>query len=301
MRMIYDRFGGDSVFSKKSMISVALGDLLEDPRKLRGQAEMALSSGVGYVYLDQIRSVGRPDAAFRSRAERVLVDEAGLSDKVAAELMGYFDEMIGWAAAAQSRFVTESAVRGPSSDVQNGLKRTLTLEHTYANGILELRWKEELKEFTIEIKGKTEAAGSGRSVRIPIDPGCSAFIKLEGVGSDGAGVRGTCLYSSEAQPQPGFNPGIPLPTVPVPEQPKRGYYQQMICTYKNGVLDLRWSGELKNFAMAVNSVWIATGSGDRIRIPMEMPVSALITVSEITENGVAFYAYAHFLNMKRAR
>ena len=50
------------------MIPVALGDLLEDPRKLRGQAEMALSSGVGYVYLDQIRSVGRPDAAFRSRA-----------------------------------------------------------------------------------------------------------------------------------------------------------------------------------------------------------------------------------------
>lgn len=95
MRMIYDRFGGDSVFSKKSMIPVALGDLPEDPRKLRGQAEMALSSGVGYVYLDQIRSVGRPDAAFRSRAERVLVDEAGLSDKVAAELMGYFDEMIG--------------------------------------------------------------------------------------------------------------------------------------------------------------------------------------------------------------
>lgn len=53
--------------------------------------------------------------------------------------------------------------------------------------------------------------------------------------------------------------------------------------------------------MAVNSVRITTGSGDRIRIPMEMPVSALITVSEITENGVAFYAYAHFLNMKRAR
>ena len=50
------------------MIPVALGDLLEDPRKLRGQTEMALSSGVGYVYLDQIRNVGRPDAAFRSRA-----------------------------------------------------------------------------------------------------------------------------------------------------------------------------------------------------------------------------------------
>lgn len=102
MRQIYDRFGSEVVFGRNSRLPVALGDLMEDSQKLRGQLNMALSSGVGTVYLNQLQNVGKPDTNFRARIKTLLTDDAGLSEKVAAELMGYFDEMIGWAAPAQS-------------------------------------------------------------------------------------------------------------------------------------------------------------------------------------------------------
>ena len=64
MRMAYDRFGVDSVLSKRPVLSAALGDLMEDCRKLRSQIDIALSSGADDLYLYQIRSAGRPDPAF---------------------------------------------------------------------------------------------------------------------------------------------------------------------------------------------------------------------------------------------
>jgi len=102
MRMAYDRFGADSVLSKRPVLSAALGDLMEDCRKLRSQIDIALSSGADDLYLYQIRSAGRPDPAFYYRILTHLTAEAGLSEKAAGELMGYFDEMIGWTPAAPS-------------------------------------------------------------------------------------------------------------------------------------------------------------------------------------------------------
>ena len=102
MRMAYDRFGVDSVLSKRPVLSAALGDLMEDCRKLRSQIDIALSSGADDLYLYQIRSAGRPDPAFYYRILTHLTAEAGLSEKAAGELMGYFDEMIGWTPAASS-------------------------------------------------------------------------------------------------------------------------------------------------------------------------------------------------------
>ena len=254
MRQIYDRFGSEAVFSKKSMLSVALGDLLEDSRKLRNQVEMALSSGVGGVYVNQIQNVGKPDANFLARVKTLMTDEAGLSDKVAAELMGYFDEMIGWAAAAQpaapsggaaaqSRPAPRNEIPRPEPDkktppptpadgaavdnfvaayfgnsaslaaalLARGNKnapkpnpnpkplRTEKLEYTYAFGVLKLNWGEKLKEFTIEIQGDRVASGSGNSIRIPIELGYCAYIKLEGVGYDGVDVWGCEVYSDPSK------------------------------------------------------------------------------------------------------
>ena len=96
MRQIYDRFGSGRVFDKKSILSIALGDMLEDSKKIRSQIDMVMSAGVGGVYLNQLQNVGKPDSAFCDKIKKLMTDEAGLSDKVAAELMGYFDEMIGW-------------------------------------------------------------------------------------------------------------------------------------------------------------------------------------------------------------
>ena len=47
------------------------------------------------LYLDQVH-MGGPDASFNERVHKLLTEEAGLNDKAADELAGYFDEMIGW-------------------------------------------------------------------------------------------------------------------------------------------------------------------------------------------------------------
>ena len=91
MRQIYDRFGSGRVFDKKSILSIALGDMLEDSKKIRSQIDMVMSASVGGVYLNQLQNVGKPDSAFCDKIKKLMTDEAGLSDKVAAELMGYFD------------------------------------------------------------------------------------------------------------------------------------------------------------------------------------------------------------------
>ena len=254
MRQIYDRFGSGRVFDKKSILSIALGDMLEDSKKIRSQIDMVMSASVGGVYLNQLQNVGKPDSAFCDKIKKLMTDEAGLSDKVAAELMGYFDEMIGWAAAeqpaapsggaaAQSRPAPQNEIPRPEPDkktppptpidgtaveyfaaayfgnsaslaaalLARGNKaapkpnpnpkplRAAKLEYKYAFGVLKLHWGEKLKEFTIKIQGDLVASGSGNSIRIPIELGYSAYIKLEGVGYDGVDVWGCEVYSDPSK------------------------------------------------------------------------------------------------------
>ena len=254
MRQIYDCFGSGRVFDKKSILSIALGDMLEDSKKIRSQIDMVMSAGVGGVYLNQLQNVGKPDSAFCDKIKKLMTDEAGLSDKVAAELMGYFDEMIGWAAAeqpaapsggaaAQSRPAPQNEIPRPELDkktppptpidgtavdnfaaayfgnsaslaaalLARGNKaapkpnpnpkprRAEKLEYTYAFGVLKLHWGEKLKKFTIEIQGDRVASGSGNSIRIPIELGYCAYIKMSGVGYDGAEVLGFEVYSDPSK------------------------------------------------------------------------------------------------------
>ena len=95
MRMLYDRYGAEKVLSNSAYLVNGLGDLTGDTKKVRNQLKMAMDAGLGKVYSEQI-AVGRPDASFDERVRTLLVDEAGLSDKAAEDLAGYFDEMIGW-------------------------------------------------------------------------------------------------------------------------------------------------------------------------------------------------------------
>ena len=56
---------------------------------------MGMDAGVGRLYAEQL-NVGVPDKGFDERVRLLLTEEAGLNDKAASELAGYFDEMIGW-------------------------------------------------------------------------------------------------------------------------------------------------------------------------------------------------------------
>lgn len=95
MRMLFDRYGADKIFTNNAYLVNGLGDLAEDSRKVRNQLKMAMDAGLGSMYLDQI-SVGEPDAAFDARVRSLITEEAGLNEKTASEIAGYFDEMIGW-------------------------------------------------------------------------------------------------------------------------------------------------------------------------------------------------------------
>ena len=95
MRKVYDYFGCDRVLGEK-VLTNALGDVLPDSKRLRSQLAMALDAGVGRQYLHQLKTCGKPDEAFQRRVRKLLTEDAELSDTRAAEIMGFFDEMIGW-------------------------------------------------------------------------------------------------------------------------------------------------------------------------------------------------------------
>ena len=59
-----------------------------------------MDAGMGKIYLEQLRTSGVPNNAFEQSVRTVLLEDAGLNARVAGELAGYFDEMIGWKEAA---------------------------------------------------------------------------------------------------------------------------------------------------------------------------------------------------------
>ena len=100
MRKLYDKYGAEKVLTNSAYLVNGLGDLTDGTKKVRDQLNMAMNAGLGKMYLDQVH-MGEPDASFNERVHKLLTEEAGLSDKVADELAGYFDEMIGWYGAKQ--------------------------------------------------------------------------------------------------------------------------------------------------------------------------------------------------------
>lgn len=95
LRALYDRYGAAAVLSNSGYVSSGIGDLMADSRKLRNQLKMAMDAGVGRLYLEQL-PMSKPDADFDLRVSRLLTEEAGLNERSAREIAGYFDEMIGW-------------------------------------------------------------------------------------------------------------------------------------------------------------------------------------------------------------
>ena len=102
MRTLYDHYGAQKLFTEPAYLANGLGDLLPGSQKLRGQLKMALDAGIGRLYLEQLRVKGSPDDDFRRRVRTLLIEDAEISEKAAAALTGYLDEMIGWKKAAKS-------------------------------------------------------------------------------------------------------------------------------------------------------------------------------------------------------
>ena len=104
MRALYDQYGCKKVLTETIYLKNGLGDFLEDSttsRTIRSQIGMAMDAGLGRVYYEQLIK-GRPDNSSSFRAEEILTRECGFSNSTANEIMGYFDEMIGWKAAERS-------------------------------------------------------------------------------------------------------------------------------------------------------------------------------------------------------
>lgn len=107
LRQLYDCYGPGQALSNHLLLSNGIGDVVRDMdpndiRKLKNRLKSAMDSGMGRLYLEQL-NFGAPDKDFDSRVKTVLTEDAGFNEKTASELMGYFDEMIGWRAVGSAR------------------------------------------------------------------------------------------------------------------------------------------------------------------------------------------------------
>lgn len=96
LRKIYNDFGYEKVLDDPRYITSALGDFVPDTEMISNSIEMAYRAGLGKVYEAQIRKGGKPNEAFYKRVKDLITEDAGLSEKRADKIIGYFDEMLGW-------------------------------------------------------------------------------------------------------------------------------------------------------------------------------------------------------------
>ena len=101
LRQLYDCYESKQVLGNPVLLVNGLGDLIRDSlavnlKRLKNSLRLAMDAGMGQLYLEQISTVGRSDSGFEARTRMILTEDAGFNEKTTAELMGYFDEMIGW-------------------------------------------------------------------------------------------------------------------------------------------------------------------------------------------------------------
>lgn len=96
MRQLYDLYGADRALADLRILINGIGDYVENTGKIRLHLAAASEAHVGKMYLEQIQAKGASEPAFRKKIARILSEDAELSDKAVAELMDFFDEMIGW-------------------------------------------------------------------------------------------------------------------------------------------------------------------------------------------------------------
>lgn len=97
LHTLLEHYGRDRVLTSGTYLVNGLADLMEDAEPLRTHLKLAMDAGLGQLVLEQLKDNGAaPSAEFTERATRLLIEKAGLSDKIAAGLLGYVDDMLGW-------------------------------------------------------------------------------------------------------------------------------------------------------------------------------------------------------------
>ncbi len=141
LRQLYDRYGANSVLTNPVLLSNGLGDVITDTmavnlKKLKSQIRLVMDSGAGALYKEQIAK-GAPDRVFSARIMTLLTEDVGLSDKAAAEMMSWFDEMIGWKALPKAP-ITEPSETAAETPVMPDEQRIYDeAVHSMASGRLE--------------------------------------------------------------------------------------------------------------------------------------------------------------------
>ena len=95
LRSLYDEYGAEKIFSSSDYIENVLEESIPDSKILRNQIHSAFDVGIGKQFFEQIRTVGSPNQSF-DKLISMMMENAGISDKMAVEIIGFFDEMIGW-------------------------------------------------------------------------------------------------------------------------------------------------------------------------------------------------------------
>ena len=299
MRQIYDRFGSGRVFDKKSILSIALGDMLEDSKKIRSQIDMVMSAGVGGVYLNQLQNVGKSDSAFCNKIKKLMTDEAGLSDKVAAELMGYFDEMIGWAVSTPAAAQTNPQPSGGSTS--GGAASGGAASRPASNK--EIPRPTPGKEIPRPTPTAANYASAAAKIPLPTAPipkfnvGCRESL-MEWMY---LATTCLCIMGGVALISTGL---IPIAIVPfvlaviifkaLSNRLDHLYPGQRKINRKKSAnsFDLSWEGPMDKFAIAVGDKWVCTGSGSQATLTENMLAHIKtsgkieVTLAEITASGI---------------
>ena len=299
MRQIYDRFGSGRVFDKKSILSIALGDMLEDSKKIRSQIDMVMSAGVGGVYLNQLQNVGKPDSAFCDKIKKLMTDEAGLSDKVAAELMGYFDEMIGWAVSTPAAAQTNPQPSGGATS--GGATSGGAASRPASNK--EIPRPTPGKEIPRPTPTAANCASAAAKIPLPTAPipkfnvGCRESL-MEWMY---LATTCLCIMGGVALISTGL---IPIAIVPfvlaviifkaLSNRLDHLYPGQRKINRKKSAnsFNLSWEGPMDKFAIAVGDKWVCTGSGSQATLTENMLAHIKtsgkieVTLAEITASGI---------------
>lgn len=255
MRQIYDHFGSGKVFDEKSILPVALGDLLQDSKELRHQVEKTMAAGIGNIYLNQLRDTGRHDALFTTRVKKMIVEDAGFSEEIADNLMSFFDEMIGWEVKVSTDNSTTDCSQ-PTPRTEIPLPTAPIPKHIVGCGGV-------IKELFFFIMGCICITGGITLFTTGVIP-IAIFAILLGVFL--------------------FKRGKSYETYPG---------EKKITRKKTAsTIELSWKGELDKFAIAVGDQWVLTGRGTTASLKKDLFAKYNsrqridITMVEITASGV---------------
>lgn len=279
MRRIYDHFGPQEILISKHKLSVGLGDMLSDSKKLRRQIEAAFDAGIGRFYLNQLEAVGKADVNFNARIKKLLAADADMSDKAAEDIMKYMDEMIGWqAAGVQSSSEQEKRQeKDPAERYREEKDRQKKLDEERKRKEEE-RKREEQRKRDEEKKRREEEQQKKTDYpkqKLPENPGTTYMI-----------LTIVMLIISIATFNPVCIAIMLLCMVLYFTTNPKGTKHIKIYNKGNGNYSCEWDMPLEKWAMAVDGKWVAAGEGKGKSVSFtchKLPVD--ICICSVDENA----------------